>query len=168
MLEEAGVFITFHASDNGYHDVYRRHAMSDAASEYLPFNQADPLALVMDTNHRAHADHLAAIVCHGLFERHPKLKVGYIETGVAWLYPLWERMALVHKMAPQLFKRHPHEVILEHVWFHPHFEEMEHGQAKRLLPHRLQAVVGLVDQPVQLGERRELGKGEAARGAARR
>ena len=60
---------------------------------------------------------------HGVFDRHPNLKVCYVETGVAWLYPLWERMAHVYNMAPQLFTRHPHDVIREHVWFHPHFEE---------------------------------------------
>ncbi len=132
-LEEAGIFITFHASDNGYFDVYQRHAAGDTGQEFLPFKSADPLGLVMDYNQRAHADHLASLVCHGVFERHPTLKVGYIETGVGWFYPMWERMAHVYKMQPQLFKRHPHEVIREHVWLHPHFEEIEHGKAPRLL-----------------------------------
>jgi predicted TIM-barrel fold metal-dependent hydrolase len=77
----------------------------------------------MDVNQRACGDHLATLVCHGVFDRHPKLKVGYIETGVAWLYPLWDRLEHVYNMAPQMFKRHPHETIREHVWFHPHFEE---------------------------------------------
>lgn len=132
-LEEAGVFIAFHSSDNGYHDVYKRHASSETASEYLPFNNVDPLSLVMDVNQRAHGDHLASLVCHGFFERHPKIKVGYIETGVSWLYPLWERMEHAYKMQPQLFRRHPHEVVKEHVWFHPHFEELEAEKAIRLI-----------------------------------
>lgn len=121
-LEEAGVFIGFHSSDNGYMEIYTRHSLGDS-TEFQPFKQQDPLSMVMDVNSRACADHLASLVCHGTFERHPKLKVGYVETGVAWLFPLWERIEHVFKMQPQLFKRHPHETIREHVWFHPHFEE---------------------------------------------
>jgi len=132
-LEEAGIFIAFHSSDNGYQDVFERHASSNVNGEYQPFNNVDPLSLVLDVNQRAHADHLASLICHGVFDRHPKLKVGYIETGTSWIYPLWERLEHVNKMAPQLFKRHPHEVIREHVWLHPHFEEMEAEKAHRLI-----------------------------------
>lgn len=132
-LAEAGVFIAFHSSDNGYNDIYERHSVGRGAGEYKPFEGSDPLNLVMDVNQRAHGDHLASLVCHGVFERHPRLKVGYIETGVNWLYPLWERMEHAYNMAPQLFRRHPHEVIREHVWFHPHFEEMEADKALQLI-----------------------------------
>ncbi len=132
-LAEAGVFIGFHSSDNGYFDTYKRHAISDTAGEFLPFKNVDPLGLAMDYNQRAHADHLASLVCHGVFDRHPKLKVGYIETGVNWLYPLWERLEHVYKMGPKMFKRDPLDAIREHVYFHPHFEEMEAAKAQRLI-----------------------------------
>ncbi len=125
LLAANDIIITFHNSDNGVYDMYERHQKSELGSqgEYQPFKKTDPLELVMDLNQQTVGHNLAGLVCHGVFDRHPNLKVCYVETGVAWLYPLWERMAHVYNMAPQLFSRHPHETIRQHVWFHPHFEE---------------------------------------------
>ena len=41
LLEENNIFVTFHTSDNGYNDVYKRHKAVAAADgeEYLPFDQ---------------------------------------------------------------------------------------------------------------------------------
>lgn len=122
-LSENNVFVTFHSSDSGYGQDYARYALS-TVDEYRPFDKdSDPLEAVMDVNFRAVSDHLASMVCHGVFDRHPTLKVGYIETGVYWLFPLWERIGHVYNMKPQSFKRHPHEIIREHVYFHPFFED---------------------------------------------
>ena len=125
LLAANDVFIAFHNSDNGVHDMYMRHQRSDQdnSDEYQPFKKSDPLEMVMDINQTTVGHNLAGLVCHGVFDRHPNLKVCYVETGVAWLYPLWDRLEHVYRMAPQLFTRHPHETIREHVWFHPHFEE---------------------------------------------
>jgi len=122
-LAEAGVFVAHHSSDNGYQQIANWHKVGKGQAEMLPFKRDDPLSHAMDLNHLAVQHHLASMVCHGVFDRHPKLRVGYIETGVYWLYPLWERLELTYGTMPKSFKRHPHETILEHVWFHPFFEE---------------------------------------------
>ena len=124
LLTENKVFITFHASDCGVANDYNRFSREPVgAAEFTPFIKSDPLESVMDVHMRAVSDHLASMVCHGVFDRHPKLKVAYVETGVYWLFPLWDRLGHVYRMQPQNFKRHPHETIREHVWFHPFFED---------------------------------------------
>jgi predicted TIM-barrel fold metal-dependent hydrolase len=64
--------------------------------------------------------HLASLVFDGAFERHPGLKVVFVETGWAFVMPLMWRMdaywrALRHTL-PDV-KRPPSEYILEHVKF---------------------------------------------------
>ena len=122
-LAKNNVFVTFHSSDSGVAEDYNRYASEPTSSEYTPFAKSDALESVLDVNMRAVSDHLASLVCHGVFDRHPTLKVGYVETGVYWLFPLWDRLEHVYKMQPQNFTRHPHETIRAHVWFHPFFED---------------------------------------------
>ncbi|MCG8314401.1 MAG: amidohydrolase, partial [Pseudomonadales bacterium] len=125
LLAANDIIIAFHNSDNGVFDMYERHKKSEDGlqGEYQPFKKSDPLEMVMDLNQATVGHNLAGLVCHGVFDRHPNLKVCYVETGVAWLYPMWDRLEHVYNMAPQLFSRHPHDIIRDHVWFHPHFEE---------------------------------------------
>ena len=54
----------------------------------------------------AFADQLTSLVCEGVFERFPELKIVLIEGGIAWLAPLMWRLdracALLRAEAPQL------------------------------------------------------------------
>jgi hypothetical protein len=67
----------------------------------------------------AFADQLTSLVCEGVFERFPELKVVLIEGGIAWLAPLMWRLdrawSLLRSEAPRL-TRLPSELIREHVW----------------------------------------------------
>lgn len=67
----------------------------------------------------AFADQLTSLVCEGVFDRFPGLKVVLIEGGIAWLAPLMWRLdrawSLLRHEAPRL-RRLPSEVIREHVW----------------------------------------------------
>ena len=125
LLEENKLFVTFHTSDNGYNDVYKRHKAVAAGDgeEYLPFDRTSTLEQVMDVNHLACQHHLASLICHGLFDRFPALNISYVETGTYWVYPLWERFKLVYKQMPQAFGRHPHEIMRSNVFYHPFYEE---------------------------------------------
>lgn len=122
LLAENNVFVTFHISDNGYADIYNRHRIGER-SEWLPFEKQDPLEIVMDVNAVAIQHHLASLICHGVFDRHPTLKVAYVECGCYWLHPLVERMQHVYNMQPQMFSRNPLETIREHVYIHPNYED---------------------------------------------
>jgi uncharacterized protein len=67
----------------------------------------------------AFADQLTSLVCEGVFERFPGLKVVLIEGGIAWLAPLMWRLdrawSLLRSEAPRL-TRPPSELIRERVF----------------------------------------------------
>jgi predicted TIM-barrel fold metal-dependent hydrolase len=67
----------------------------------------------------AFQDQVTSLVCEGVFERFPKLRVVLIEGGIAWIAPLMWRLdrawRLLRSQAPRL-ARLPSEVIREHVW----------------------------------------------------
>jgi hypothetical protein len=67
----------------------------------------------------AFQDQVTSLVCEGVFERFPKLRVVLIEGGIAWVAPLMWRLdrawRLLRSQAPRL-ERLPSEVMREHLW----------------------------------------------------
>jgi predicted TIM-barrel fold metal-dependent hydrolase len=67
----------------------------------------------------AFQDQVTSLVCEGVFERFPTLRLVLIEGGIAWLAPLMWRLdrawKLLREEAPHL-ERLPSELIREHLW----------------------------------------------------
>jgi uncharacterized protein len=67
----------------------------------------------------AFQEQLTSLVCEGVFERFPTLRIVLIEGGIAWVAPLMWRLdrawSLLRAEAPRL-RRLPSELIREHVW----------------------------------------------------
>ena len=63
------------------------------------------------------------MICHGLFDRHPTLKVATLELGSAWVPELHRRLRVAYGKSPQLFGRDPIESFREHVWVAPFYED---------------------------------------------
>jgi len=120
MAAEAGVVITIHAGDSGY-GKYLSHWGESARYTGL---KSSPLTEVMSVHiERPIFDMMAAMVCHGLFDRHPRLRVAVLELGAAWVPELLRRLRVSFGKTPQLFGRDPVESFREHVWIAPFYED---------------------------------------------
>ena len=68
-------------------------------------------------------DTMAAMICHGLFDRFPNLRVATIETGSHWVGHFLQELDSVYGKRPQEFSEPPVETFLKHVWVAPFFED---------------------------------------------
>jgi len=119
-VEEAGIFVSFHASDSGY-DRYVR-MWEGGRGEQLGFVHT-PLKTCIGILDRAISDTMAALVCHGVFDRFPGVRVACIENGSRWVRVLLDRLAIAFGQQPKEFRRHPVETFRRHVWVSPFYEE---------------------------------------------
>lgn len=86
--------------------------------------KASPLTEVLSLAiERPIFDMMAALIRHGVFDRHPKLRVASLELGSAWVPELHRRLRVSYGKMPQLFRRDPVESFREHVWVAPFYED---------------------------------------------
>jgi predicted TIM-barrel fold metal-dependent hydrolase len=121
MFTEANIPVAFHLGDSGYN----RLAAAWGGNPYFePFSDArtDPLeSIVIDD--RAIYDTIAAMICHGVFTRHPKLRVGSIENGSDWVPILAKRLTKKANQMPKAFPEAPSDVLRRNVWVAPYYED---------------------------------------------
>jgi predicted TIM-barrel fold metal-dependent hydrolase len=108
-----------HASDSGYDRFVR---MWEGGREFLAFVPT-PLKQCLAVQDRAIADALAALICHGVFDRFPGVRVASIENGSKWVKGLLERFEHAYGQMPKEFQRHPLETFRRHVSVAPFYEE---------------------------------------------
>ena len=119
-IAEAGVVVAIHAGDAGYMKYLGDWGES---TRYLGMKQS-PLAEVLSVGiERPIFDMMSALICHGLFDRHPKLKVATLELGSAWVPGLHRALKRAYGKTPQLFGSDPVEAFREHVWIAPFYED---------------------------------------------
>ena len=118
-VEQTGILVTCHASDSGY-DTYASD-WEGGRDEFLPFK---PAAFRLVISHgRPIFDTIAAMICHGLFERHPNVRVACIENGSTWVGPLLSELSQTYAKMPQEFAEDPVETFRRHISVSPFYEE---------------------------------------------
>jgi predicted TIM-barrel fold metal-dependent hydrolase len=117
-VTQTGVLVAMHSSDSGY----ARYAQEweGSSTEMLPFA---PDAFRMMSEWRPVTDAVASWVCHGALFRFPELKVAVIENGSAWLVPLLDQLADIHKKMPQAFPGDPVAEVRNRIHISPFWEE---------------------------------------------
>jgi predicted TIM-barrel fold metal-dependent hydrolase len=119
-LAESGTVVAIHAGDAGY---TKYLADWGESTKYMGM-KSSPLSEVLSVGvERPIFDMMAAMICHGLFDRHPKLKIATLELGSAWVPELHRRLRVAYGKTPQLFRRDPVESFREHVWIAPFYED---------------------------------------------
>jgi predicted TIM-barrel fold metal-dependent hydrolase len=117
---DAGLVVAFHAGDAGYN----RFAADWGESAEMESFRQNPLKMVLGIfDRRPIFDTMAALVCHGVFDRHPGLRVASIESGSAWVLDLLHGFKKAYWKTPHLFGSDPVESFLGHVWVSPFYEE---------------------------------------------
>jgi predicted TIM-barrel fold metal-dependent hydrolase len=134
-IAEAGIFVCLHGSDSGYDRITKWWTGSQG--EFLAF-EGGAFSLSLDLLGRAISDSMAALICHGVFDRHPKLRIASIENGASWVNPLLHRLTRARSQMPQAFRGHPRDLFERHVYVAPFYEDdmnalRQHVPAERIL-----------------------------------
>ena len=118
-LAEAGVPVGFHLGDSGYE---ARFGSAWGGRGDFGFGKSDPLGKVLAEGRAIH-DTVASLVVHGVFTRHPGLRVASIENGSDWLLTLAKHLRKQANQTPWVFAEDPLETLRRHVWVTPYLEE---------------------------------------------
>jgi predicted TIM-barrel fold metal-dependent hydrolase len=126
-VAEANVPVAFHLGDSGYLKIA---GMWGGKDTFEAFSAPDPLDKIV-VDDRAIHDTVASLIVHGVFDRHPKLRVASIENGSEWVHRLVKRLKKVSNQQPRWFPSDPVDTLREHVWVSPYYEEdLAHLAAK--------------------------------------
>jgi predicted TIM-barrel fold metal-dependent hydrolase len=63
------------------------------------------------------------LIVHGVFDRHPALRVASIENGSEWVARLIKRLKKTANQQPRWFPNDPVDTLRNHVWVSPYYEE---------------------------------------------
>jgi predicted TIM-barrel fold metal-dependent hydrolase len=119
-LAEASVPVAFHLGDSGYNAMIS--APWGGAERFEPFRHPDLLGRVIIGDRAIH-DTMASLIVHGVFARHPTLKVASIENGSDWIYGLLKALKKQANQTPWVFSEDPVDTVRRHVWVTPYYEE---------------------------------------------
>jgi predicted TIM-barrel fold metal-dependent hydrolase len=128
---EAAVTVAFHSGDAGY-GKYIDDWEPGGAFEAFKFS-----ALRTITSDRAPFDMFAALVCHGVFSRHPELRCASIEAGSEWVQPLLKKFKKAYSQNPYMFPSDPIQQFRDHVWVAPFYEDDIRGLADAIGSERV-------------------------------
>lgn len=118
-LAEASVPVAFHLGDSGYN---RFFAAAWGGKAEFGFGNHDVLGSVLVADRAIH-DTIASLVVHGVFTRHPGLRVASIENGSDWAALLVKRLRKQANQTPWVFGEDPLDTVRRHVWMTPYLEE---------------------------------------------
>jgi predicted TIM-barrel fold metal-dependent hydrolase len=127
-VAESGITVAFHGGDSGYG---RYFADWGEGGDVESFKGSAWKGVV--AGNRAPFEAMAALVCHGLFHRHPRVRVCSIEMGANWVPWLIQSFRRAYGISPKDFPDgDPVETFNRHVWISP-FHEDDVNELKALL-----------------------------------
>lgn len=119
---EAKIFVNLHLSDSGYDQHYRKWSGGEG-NENGGFDRSDPLMEMFDPMSRAIFDMIAALVCHGVPDRHPDIRFVSVENGSVWVRELVRLFKKSYGQAPQNFASDPLETFRRNFFVVPFYED---------------------------------------------
>lgn len=122
-VNEAGILVSFHASEDGYNATFSSLWGEDPNP---PTTMMSPFQWVTSFGDRAIFDTVAALILHGLFERFPRIRIASIEMGSLWVPYLlqWlEKAPALGRRVAKSFSATPVETFRNNVFISPYPEE---------------------------------------------
>jgi predicted TIM-barrel fold metal-dependent hydrolase len=132
-VNEAGITVAFHAGDSGYG---RYAAAWENRSPYMEAFRGYAFGQVTQAG-RAIYDTFASLIIHGLFRRHPRVRVCSIENGSEWVSMLLKKLAKAYGQMPWEFAEDPVETFKRHIWVAPYYEDDIRGLADQIGPSQV-------------------------------
>jgi predicted TIM-barrel fold metal-dependent hydrolase len=115
-VNEARVVVGIHTGEAGY----RRYVQDwEPVEEFQPFGRS-PLRQLLNWD-RPPFETIGALICHGVFDRFPNVRVASIEAGAEWLPSLARKLKKTYVQNPAAFGADPIESLQAHVWVTPFF-----------------------------------------------
>ncbi|MDG2004721.1 MAG: amidohydrolase family protein [Novosphingobium sp.] len=130
--EEANLVVAPHAGDDGYGFLGE---MWEPWADRSGFHVTALQKCI--TSQRAVPDFFAALVCHKVFERFPRLRVASVENGASWIAPLLVRLYRGHAQVKGHYKTNPVDQFHEHIWVTPFWEDKISDLAKVIPAERI-------------------------------
>ncbi len=125
-LAEASIPVAFHLGDSGYNGSIA--AAWGGAASFEGFGNVDVLSRILVSDRAIH-DTIAALITHGVFTRHPTLRVASIENGSDWMAVMIKRLRKQANQTPWIYPEDPLDTVRQHVWATPYCEEDLHALA---------------------------------------
>lgn len=121
LVEESGVLCLVHASDSGYTRYYNE--WDGGGGENQAFAERSTFMHAMDKSFRDIQDAVISMICHGLCDRFPRLKIALVENGAGWVPGMLKVLDKTYHDQPHRFVEHPLETFKRCFWQHPFHEE---------------------------------------------
>jgi predicted TIM-barrel fold metal-dependent hydrolase len=118
-VSEAGIPVAFHLGDSGYEMFAGAWGAED---HFEAFRGIDMFSRLVVSDRPIH-DTIGSLIVHGVFGRHPRLRVASIENGSDWIHLLVKRLRKLANQNPRGFVEDPLETIRRHLWVTPYYEE---------------------------------------------
>jgi predicted TIM-barrel fold metal-dependent hydrolase len=125
-LAEASVPVAFHLGDSGYNSLAGSWG---GKATFEGFGSTDVLSRILVSDRAIH-DTIAALITHGVFTRHPTLRVASVENGSDWMALLIKRLRKQANQTPWVYPDDPLDTMRAHVWTTPYCEEDFHALAE--------------------------------------
>jgi predicted TIM-barrel fold metal-dependent hydrolase len=127
LVNESGVTVGIHSGDAGY---------GRYINDWEPYGSLEafrhsPLRSVISSD-RPPFETMAALVCQGLFDRFPNIRVASIEAGAEWVPALVKKFKKAYGQMPSAFPSDPVETFRQHIWVAPFYED-DMGVLKEVL-----------------------------------
>ncbi|RIL06361.1 MAG: amidohydrolase [Proteobacteria bacterium] len=118
-VAEAGLTVAFHAGDSGYG---RYAAAWENRTPYMEAFRGYAFGQVTQAG-RSIYDTFASLIVHGLFRRHPRVRVASIENGSEWVPMLLKKLAKAYGQMPWEFAEDPVATFRRHCFVAPYYED---------------------------------------------